>query len=49
MPDSDWYIQEDFVEHGLLWKHAYEDLVFSLNAMGIYVPNIMNLTNPQGN
>ena len=48
IPDSDWYITQDFVEIGEKWKNAYEELLFTLNGLGIFVPNITETTNLTG-
>ena len=48
VPDSDWFIDENFVEFGLMWKNAHDDLVLTLNMLGILVPNFSDYTKSQG-
>ena len=40
MPDSDWFVTENYVEHGEKWKTCYEDLVNTLSTFGFLIPNI---------
>ena len=44
IPDSDWFITEDYVEYGQLWKSTYEDLVEILFGLGFLIPNIYDFS-----
>ena len=44
MPNSDWYIKENFTYAGKTWKSALIKVLKILNDLGFYIPNIFDWT-----
>lgn len=48
IPNSDWFIKQNFVELGNDWKVAYLDTLETLNAFGFYIPNFLETSSYSG-